>query len=179
MSTPRSRRRSQERAELYAAKRGDVGKPKVAANDVKNITGLDWLLGKKRITREQFMAGEKYGKAFRIVAVDGLEPLRSCLNDTPGGGNGPMLVTQAYIDTEARWRLFRANEALGHHDDMLAACAIVCGREMTPWEAISRHGGKQVDVERMVTTLRIALDLLAKHYKAPDVVRQTAPHATA
>lgn len=178
MSTARSRHRSQKRHDTYAAKRGEVSKPK-PANDVKTITGLDWLLGKKRITREQYAAGEKYGRAYRIVANDGMQPLRSCLNDTPGGGGGLTPQTMAYIDTEARERLAMANEALGQHDDMLSACAIVCGRELTPWDAIHRHGGKQADVERMVTTLKIALDLLAKHYRTPNVVRQSAPHATA
>lgn len=128
-------------------------------------SGLDWLLARKRITRSHHAAGERWGAHFRLCLVDGLSPLRSCLNDSPRGGATGAGFAPAAAEAEARDARSKAMAALAHQPDMIAALDAVCGRQQTPWERIKETGGKQRDVEELQTTLRIALDLLRAHYR--------------
>lgn len=127
-------------------------------------TGIEWMVGKKRLTSRQAQAGARYGLKFRLSEVDGMQPLRSCLNDEPRGGAGVMALTRAASEDAARRDLLSARSALGFHSAMISACDLICGRGLTPWEAIDLSGGNQRDVERIQNTLSIALDLLATHY---------------
>jgi len=131
---------------------------------IRNKTGLDWLAQKGRITARQKSAGRKYGEDYRICQVAGMEPLRSCLNDQPGSGTGGIGLSMASYELEAKERFALAQGALSYHPDMVGACDLICGRDFTPWEVIAHFGGGQRDAERITNTLKIALDLLAKHY---------------
>lgn len=159
----RSRRRASERGQENAIKRG-AATPKAANDPIPIRTGLDWLLQRRKITPLQVFAGRKYGRDYRRVLVADLEPLRSCLNDQVGGGGlGGFPLVQ--IDKEAQEDLQSARQALAFQTDLTAACDLICGRELTPWEVVKATGGTQRDAEQLLTTVRIALDILGEHYR--------------
>lgn len=130
-------------------------------------TGLEWMLAKKRLTQQQARAGAKYGLHFRLAAIEGVDSLRSCLNNEPGGGVGGMMVMERPVAaTASRAALLGARQALAFHAEMIAACDLICGKGFTPWEVVQKGKGAQRDAERLQTTLGVALDLLHKHYMA-------------
>lgn len=132
-------------------------------------TGLEWLFSKKRITARQLHTGTSYGIDFRVMATDGVEPLRSCLNDERGGG-GASGIALSYADHEsaARERLHTARQALGFHADMTAACDAICGKGFTPREI----NPDQRTAAKIEQTLRIALDLMSQHYPLTDYLKR-------
>lgn len=127
-------------------------------------TGLEWLLHKRRISERQARAGKRYGEDYRIAQTDGVVPLRSCLNDSPGGGDSKACHPYAVVETEAQARLTEAREAL-HSADLVAVANAICGRELTPWQAVGPEGSAR-DVAKVEALAPVALDLLAKHYSA-------------
>lgn len=138
----------------------------VSDSRIRTKTGIEWLVAKKRLTQRQARAGTRYGLKFRLSEVDGMDPLRSCLNDEPRGGGGNVLaLPRAASEAEARSDLAAARAALGFHAGMISACDLICGRGLTPWEAVEMVGGGRKDVERLEHTLAIALDLLTQHWK--------------
>jgi hypothetical protein len=128
-------------------------------------TGIEWMVAKKRLSQRQAKAGAKYGLHFRMAEVDGLDPLRSCLNDDPRGGGGVALLSRPVALTGARTDLLAARQALAFHVEMIAACDLICGRGFTPWEVVQKGKGAQRDAERIQITLGVALDLLDAHYR--------------
>lgn len=161
----RSRSRALRKGLENAAKRGDGGATVKASAAVPPVRGgLDWLLAKKKITPLQAFAGRRYGRDYRICATAGLEPLRSCLSDNIGGG-GVVGFPLARDDIDARTALLDAREALAFQSDLVAVCDLICGRELTPWDVVRLNGGTQRDAEEIVTTVRIALDILGAHYR--------------
>ena len=155
-----------------AARQLSPARPKPAlvidntARPIVRESGLEWLVARKRITVAHQRAGLRWGADFRLILVDGLEPLRSCLNDSPrGSGGGVPGMSFAAAETEAKDSRRRAEAALHWQDDMIGALDAVCGRQLTPWERVREVGGKQKDVEELQTTLRLALDILSKHYR--------------
>jgi hypothetical protein len=93
-------------------------------------------------------------------------PLRSCLNDTPGGGSSAeRSLPAAEYQLEATERLAAAQAALSWQDDLIAACDLICARQLTPWQAIELSGGGARDVAKLEAVTVVALDLLDKHYR--------------
>jgi hypothetical protein len=121
--------------------------------------GLDWLARKGRISETQRKAGERYRDAYAIAQP--VAAIGSTLEVQPGmGGGGPSL--KALVDragrrqaAEARLALYRRQ--LFQHPALVAACDLVCGRELTPREA----GGGEREGIRVEAVLLVALDLLA------------------
>lgn len=131
-------------------------------------TGLSWLLNKGKINPEQHKAGQRYGRDYRIVDISGMAAVKSCLGTAgmPHGGQNEFLGSFiAEAETEALRGLQAAREALHHETDMLRACDLICGRDMIHTEVIARYGGNQRDAEALVQSLRIALNILARHYR--------------
>lgn len=121
--------------------------------------GLDWLAAKGRISEAQKAAGLRYGEAFRVA--EPMVPIGSTLEVQPGMG-GAGLPLKALIDLAGRRQQAQAKLAmyrrrLGDQPDLVQACDLVCGRELTPREA----GGGERDGIRVEAVLRVALDLLA------------------
>lgn len=133
---------------------------------LRHKTGLEWMVSKKQINRDQLKTGTRYGRDFRLAEVAGMHPLRSCLNDEPGG-SGTGAPAKAEGDETARVDLLDARTTLKFHVGMIGACDLICGRGLTPWEALALTGfePKQRDVEKLRNTLVIALDLLGEHYR--------------
>lgn len=133
------------------------------------VLGLDWMLAKRKLSRIAVAAGKRYGKDFRLAEIDGLNPLRSCLNDEPRGA-GAASLPRAVMEVAAGQQLAEARAALHYHPGMVSACDLVCGRGLTPWEVIRQQKGKQRDAERLMSELAIALHILSGHYKQADLM---------
>lgn len=123
-------------------------------------SGLDWLARKGRISEAQKAAGLAYGACLRRARTS--QAIPSSWEVKPGMGDlaGPALeevLAHAEGTVQATARLAKLRARLSHHAEMIAACDLVCGDEMTPREAA---GGEREGV-RMESVLRVALDLLA------------------
>jgi hypothetical protein len=161
----RATNRNQRRAQANAEKRGGEVVTLVTLPKDRDKTGLEWLFSKKRITQRQANAGRSYGADYRISTIDGTVPLRSCLNDTPGGSSAASALPAVVYQHEARERLLSARQALSFQADLIAACDLICARQLTPWQAIEISGGGAKDVARLEAVIVVALDLLDKHYR--------------
>lgn len=123
-------------------------------------SGLEWLLRKGRITARQAAAGERYGAAYRRAGAT--PTLGSTWEVLPGQGDpqGPSLAQilrqgAGRRQAEARLEAYRA--ALLGQMDLIVACDLCCGRELTPREA----AGGDRDAARLEAVLKVALDILA------------------
>lgn len=172
MTSVAQRKRAKRTSRLLTPAQGRARPSLVVDNTAPQIVreaGLDWLLARKRISAPQRSAGMRWGVDYRLVLVDGLAPLRSCLNDSPRGSGEQAGFPQAHAEAEARSRRKAAEAALYWQDDMIWALDAICGRQLTPWELIREIGGKQRDVETVQITLRLALDMLHKHYRLTNI----------
>lgn len=165
MTSVAERKRNRKAARAIAA---TTPKPAVqavaltptSATQFREKTGLDWLQARNKLNASQVKAGKRYGALFRVVQVNGMVPLASCLDDTPRGSMGRPGPALAIIDLQAQERLAAARAALSHQADMIAVCDAVCGRDMTPWEITN---GNQREADKLMAALRIALDILSRH----------------
>lgn len=163
----RATARNQRRAQENAAKRGEGDTATVTRLPAeREKTGLEWLVFKRRISTRQALAGRSYGEDYRIAALHGSVPLRSCLNDTPGGSAAARSLPAVEYHLEALERLGAAQAALSYQSDMIAALAAICGRQLTPWQAVELTGGSARDVSKLEAVIVVALDLLDKHYRS-------------
>jgi hypothetical protein len=122
--------------------------------------GLEWLARKGRITPNQRRAGEAYGAAYRRAQE--APSIGSTLEVQPAGGlaAGPslaMILKAAAGRARAAEELAAMRERLFGQGDLVHACDLVCGRELTPREA----GGGDREAARLEVVLKVALDLLA------------------
>ena len=123
-------------------------------------TGLAWLLRKGRISARQAAAGEAYGAAYRRARA--APSIGSTLEVQPGGNlqGGPsvaQIVRMARGREEAEVTLARCRARLLNQADLITACDLCCGDEMTPREA----AGTDRDAARLEAVLSVALDILA------------------
>lgn len=169
----RARARVAAKGAARAAEAGaDTSATTASATPPSRYSGLEWLAMKNRISKRQRVAGELYGQRYRLEVMEGAESLRSCLEvmDRVDGGTGGGLPTSQHETLawmiEGRKQLLTARAALGFHDGMILACDLICGRGQTPRELTQN----QRDTEEIETTLRLALDLLAKHFEATGLI---------
>lgn len=165
---------SRKRAKRNAAKVSPVAPRRQPSNGVAHTvqkpandrekTGLEWLVAKRRINTRQALAGKHYGEDWRISQLSGTVPLRSCLNDTPGGSSAARTLPAVEYHLEALERLGAAQAALHYQSDMIAVLALVCGQQLTPWQALGREASAR-DVAKMEAVIGVALDQLDAHYR--------------
>ncbi len=155
-----SRRRGTAFAEV-----GGVGRARQPA--YHRMTGLDWLAKKGRISVAQKAAGERYGALYRRTAREGA--IRSTLDVRPGGGGptGPgareeVLLMAAEGSAQAEARLGAMRARLWDQADLVSACDLVCGQELTPREAVA----SEREVGRIEALVAVALDVLAGESRA-------------
>lgn len=121
--------------------------------------GLDWLARKGRITEDQKAAGLRYRDAYLVAQP--VVAIGSTLEVQPGMGGGGLalktLVARAGHRQAAEVKLALYRRQLLDHPALIAACDLVCGRELTPREAA---GGEREGL-RLEAQLVVALDLLA------------------
>lgn len=123
-------------------------------------SGLAWLLRKGRISDRQAAAGERYGAAYRRAGAT--PTLGSTWEVQPGQGRrgGPSLgqiLRQGAGRRQAEARLEACRSLLLGQVDLIAACDLCCGQELTPREA----AGADRDAARLEAVLKVALDILA------------------
>jgi hypothetical protein len=123
--------------------------------------GLEWLARKGRITAVQRKAGETYGAAFRRAQA--APTIGSTLEAQPSGGlaAGPSLAQILRVAAgraRAQDELAGMRERLFRQGDLVNACDLICGEELTPREA----GGGDREAARLEAVLKVALDLLAR-----------------
>lgn len=123
-------------------------------------TGLEWLVRKGRLTPQQVAAGERYGQTFRRCGA--VPTLGSTLEVQPGTNvsAGPavaLILKMAEGRRRAEARLAHYRRQLLGQADLIAACDLCCGRELTPREATD--GDR--DAARVEAVLKVALDILA------------------
>lgn len=129
------------------------------ARPYRRQPGLDWLARKGRISEDQKAAGLRYRDAYTIAQP--VVAIGSTLEVQPGGsGGGPSLkalVARAGMRAQAEAKLALYRQRLLQHPTLVAACDLVCGRELTPREA----AGAEREALKLEAVLVVALDLLA------------------
>ena len=130
---------------------------------LRRISALDWLFNEGKLgdlkhdsdtARARLRAGDQYGDDYR-TSED--VRVRSCLNDSVGGGEGPTAVY-----TKAKKRLVDARVvALQSHPGLIAVCDAICGIGIRPRQLAN---GAEREGIRNEQTLLIALDFLAARY---------------
>lgn len=144
------------------------------ATPYRRQPGLDWLAGKARIGPAQKLVGEAYGACFRRAAVEGAIPSTLDVKprtSAPGGRPLSAILAHAEGTAQARAKLQLFRRQLCHQPDLVAACDLICGQELTPREAAEgdREAGK------LEALLGVALDILVRHERAP--ASQLTPRA--
>lgn len=133
-------------------------------------TGLEWLHSKGRISDREFQAGRRYGSLVRISLLEGDALIKSCLDTDGVRGAGTPTFPGKIDATAAAWKhqavqeLAAARAALGFHTGMIAACDLICGRGDKAREISSI----QREAEEIENGLRIALQILVKHWATPS-----------
>lgn len=123
--------------------------------------GLEWLMGKGRLTSAQRAAGERYGACYRRAR--GEISIPSTLDVKPGlsaAGGTPLteVVAMAEASAQARARLAAYRRRLWDQAALVAACDKVCGEELTPREAAAMER----EAYQIEAVLAVALDILAR-----------------
>jgi hypothetical protein len=126
----------------------------------RRMTGLEWLSKKGRLTELQRAAGERYGESFRRSQAapsigSTLEVQRG--GNLPGGPSLAAIMKHAAGRSEAEARLERDRARLLRQHDLIGACDLVCGQELTPREA----AGGEREAGRLEAVLKVALDILS------------------
>lgn len=138
----------------------DAGPRAARETPYRRQTGLAWLARKGRLTPQQVAAGQRYGEVFRR---SGAAPSMGSTLEVQPGGNASTGPALGLILKMAEGRQ-RAEAMLGHYRrqllgqaDLIAACDLCCGKELTPREA----AGGERDAARLEAVLKVALDILA------------------
>jgi len=122
--------------------------------------GLEWLTRKGRIAIDQRAAGERYGAIYRRAKNEGSIPSTLDIRpraSAPGGASLSMLLGRAEGSAQAAARLAAFRRALAGQRDLVRACDLICGEELTPREASENER----DAGRLEAVLLVALDILA------------------
>jgi len=171
-----ARRQTPAPAERTTGRVVDVDRARKADDRKGRDDGLDFLAGRGRLNGRQAGALRKYGGIFRTAQISSATSIRSCIallgrvsgGEAPGGPTS-MLEAEAWI-AESRIALARArSDGLGEHVEMIAICDMVAGRGMAPREIFRDSELSDAQVQRAAdeveTTLRVAGDLLARHFE--------------
>lgn len=135
-------------------KRGEGRKP------IRRLTGLGWLLGKDRITKDQYEAGARYASAYQKAKPEAR--IKSILDREVGTGDGCTIAAMLATAEErvyAAERLARYRRQLAEQPALISACDLICGEEMTPREAANNGRG----ADSIEAVLKVALDILFPH----------------
>jgi hypothetical protein len=160
-------RRARASARVAAPPAGRPPRPPRDKPYVRQFTGLEWMASKGALGGGQVRDGERYGRDYRLSLLEGGVSLKSSLDidGVFGGGKGGGLPAGVDYSGEiiaAREQLALARAAVGFHDAMILALDLVCGRQQTPGE-ITKIQREREEIE---TSLRLALDLIGKHYRS-------------
>lgn len=123
------------------------------------MDGLDRLLSKSGIDRQQFDAGNRYGRLYKLTMAGGLG---SCLEnvDRVSGGGSTGEAERSYRIKQEMERV--RSEGLRSQIGLINICNGICGRDLSCWEYAGKNDRVAIRVE---TTLVIALDLLCGYWQ--------------
>ena len=147
-----------ETVALSRARGAEIEPPEQGEGPYRRMSGLSWLARKGKISPEQARAGAIYGACYRKSMAEAA--IGSSLGIEPGGGGGTALslvAARAEGRVVAAAKLAAMRARLLGQKDLVAACDLVCGRELTPREAA---GGDRA-AGRLEAVLGVALDVLA------------------
>ena len=122
--------------------------------------GLEWLTRKGRLTPAQRAAGERYGGCYRRAKVEGAIPSSLDVKPRtgmPGGSPLASVLSHAEGTARASARLAQYRGRLWRQRDLIKACDLVCGEELTPREAAE----SEREAGRLEAVLLVALDILS------------------
>lgn len=161
------------RGQAAADPNRSIAKSKVERRE----SGLDVLRRTGRLDGRQVRALSRYGRLWRVSAIEGEGAVRSSLAalEAGSGGGGSSPDPTALVEAEqvlaARRELELARLALGYESAMVAACDVVCGKEWLVGQitSIRREG------EAVGTALWIASNLLVAHFAARDAAGHSGP----
>jgi len=132
-------------------------RPGERAKPVRRLNGLAYLVSRKVLSTELAQIGEAWGDLYRQAYGD--PPLRSCINDSIGGGGDP--TGSALIAAQARVVAQRRIRAMSGHIEavpaLYGALAAIAGIGLTPRQ-FAGGGEKQALVVQ--TNLIAALELM-------------------
>ena len=104
---------------------------------VRRETGLVLLLNNSKITEAQKIAGERYGKLYRMASLEDASRLKSGIDFSSNGGGGETKTFPGAYDYEAaaaamkaRFDIDLARTALFNHAGLVAALDVICGKGM-------------------------------------------------
>lgn len=134
---------------------------------VRRETGLALLGRNGRLSTRQVLAGDRYHRAFALLELAACAPIGSNLNilDSPGGGGGggagpiaaDFLVEREVLAAKQELHAARIQIRLPY---LVGALDVICGKQWTP----SMVSPIQREQDEIVTSLRIALDMLIEVY---------------
>jgi hypothetical protein len=129
--------------------------------------GLSYLQRKNRLSPEQAEAGRIYRTMYRTASIEGTGALKSCLaglDSAVGGGGAGGLPTSSLEEAEwiaeCRAQLATARGVLQWDEDLINLVDLICGRGLKP----SEISDARRETEQIETALRVALDLLRRHF---------------
>ena len=142
-------------------------------------SGLVALHNRNKLTYDQRLAGERYGRIFRNAEIEGQAMIKSALgslDEARGSGTGgrlPDLLPAELLAGDRKLLHLARVEGLRDHPGMVAVCDVICGKEWTS-QMVTPDRSSQLQIE---TTLRNALDLLIAYFAAKG--GQTAAESVA
>jgi len=148
---------AQARGAAFEAPKAERGR---RATPYRRQAGLEWLTRKGRLSASQRLAGERYGACYRRAKLEGAIPSSLDVKPRSGApGGAPLSAVLAHAEgtRQACARLAQYRDGLWRQRDLVSACDLVCGEELTPREAAS--GDREA--ARLEALLLVALDILS------------------
>jgi hypothetical protein len=121
--------------------------------------GLEWLASKGRLTPAMRVAGERYGAVYRRARMEGSMPSTLGLeprSSAPGGAPLSSVLEHAEGTAQAKGKLLHYRRQLCGQANLIGACDLICGQELTPREAAANDR----DAGKLEAVLLVALDIL-------------------
>jgi hypothetical protein len=132
-------------------------RPGERAKPVRRLNGLAYLVSRKVLSTELAQIGEAWGDLYRQAYGD--PPLRSCINDSIGGGGDPtgsaLVAAQARVVAQRRLRAMSGHIEAEATPALWAALVAVAGIGMTPRQFAGSEKAALVLQTQLVTVLEL------------------------
>jgi hypothetical protein len=130
-------------------------RPGERAKPVRRLNGLAYLVSRKVLSTELAQIGEAWGDLYRQAYGD--PPLRSCINDSIGGGGDP--TGSALVAAQARVVAQRRLRAMSGHIEAVpalwGALVAIAGIGLTPRQFAGTEKAALVVQTRLVDALEL------------------------
>jgi hypothetical protein len=130
-------------------------RPGERAKPVRRLNGLAYLVSRKVLSTELAQIGEAWGDLYRAAYGD--PPIRSCINDSVGGGGDP--TGSALVAAQARVVAQRRLRAMSGHIEAVpalwGALVAIAGIGLTPRQFAGTEKAALVVQTRLVDALEL------------------------